>query len=186
MKKKIAALVASCALALAVSMLTACSSTEENVDAILTLLGMDSEESVVRMVLPGDYSGWLLFFFANGKAARVELKSYATTSNRRRLTGAYSDKSPLVTLLPLTEEREVVLTSTERRSLVVNTALLSPKTTRSTQGVQVMTLKPKYQVAEVCFLEDSPITNLSRYRCRSLPAAGAVLKEEDGGQMRLL
>ena len=155
-------------------------------DYLPTKLGMDSEESVVRMVLPGDYSGWLLFFFANGKAARVELKSYATTSNRRRLTGAYSDKSPLVTLLPLTEEREVVLTSTERRSLVVNTALLSPKTTRSTQGVQVMTLKPKYQVAEVCFLEDSPITNLSRYRCRSLPAAGAVLKEEDGGQMRLL
>ena len=128
----------------------------------------------------------MLFFFENGKAARVELKSYATTSNRRRLTGAYSDKSPLVALLPLTEEREVVLISVGRRALVMNTALLSPKTTRSTQGVQVMTLKGKDQLSEVTSLEESGITNLSRYRCRSLPAAGAVLKEEDGGQMRLL
>ena len=155
-------------------------------DYLPTKLSMDPEESVVSMVLPGDYSGWIFFFFANGKAARVELKSYATTSNRRKLTGAYSDKSPLVALVHLTEETELVLTSTERRSLVVNTALLSPKTTRSTQGVQVMTLKPKYQLSEVCSLEQSGITNLSRYRCRSLPGAGALLKEEDGGQMRLL
>ena len=155
-------------------------------DYLPTKLGMEPEESVVSMVLPGDYGGWLLFFFENGKAARVELKSYATTSNRRRLTGAYSDKSPLVALLPLTEEREVVLISVGRRALVVNTALLSPKTTRSTQGVQVMTLKGKDQLSEVTSLEESGITNLSRYRCRSLPAAGAVLKEEDGGQMRLL
>ena len=155
-------------------------------DYLPTKLGMEPEESVVSMVLPGDYGGWLLFFFENGKAARVELKSYATTSNRRRLTGAYSDKSPLVALLPLTEEREVVLISVGRRALVVNTALLSPKTTRSTQGVQVMTLKGKDQLSEVTSLEESGITNLSRYRCRTLPAAGALLKEEDGGQMRLL
>ena len=155
-------------------------------DYLPTKLGMEAEESVVGMVLPGDYSGWLLFFFENGKAARVELKSYATTSNRRKLTGAYSDKSPLAALLHLTEETELALISTERRCLVVNTALLSPKTTRSTQGVQVMALKPKYQLSEVCSLEASGITNLSRYRCRSLPAAGALLKEEDGGQMRLL
>ena len=155
-------------------------------DYLPTKLGMEPEESVVSMVLPGDYGGWLLFFFENGKAARVELKSYATTSNRRRLTGAYSDKSPLVALLPLTEEREVVLISVGRRALVANTALLSPKATRSTQGVQVMTLKGKDQLSEVTSLEESGITNLSRYRCRTLPAAGALLKEEDGGQMRLL
>ena len=155
-------------------------------DYLPTKLGMDAEESVVSMVLPGDYGGALLFFFENGKVARVELKSYATTSNRRKLTGAYSDKSPLVALLPLTEEQELVLISVGRRALVVNTALLSPKTTRSTQGVQVMTLKGKDQLSEVTSLEESGITNLSRYRCRSLPAAGAVLKEEDGGQMRLL
>ena len=155
-------------------------------DYLPTKLGMDAEESVVSMVLPGDYGGALLFFFENGKVARVELKSYATTSNRRKLTGAYSDKSPLVALLPLTEEQELVLISVGRRALVVNTALLAPKTTRSTQGVQVMTLKGKDQLSEVTSLEESGIINLSRYRCRSLPAAGAILKEEDGGQMRLL
>ena len=149
---------------------------------------MDSDEAVVGMVLPGDYGGWLLFFFENGKAARVELSAYATTSNRRKLTGAYSGKSPLVSLLHLREDRELVLYSTEVRALIFNTALLSPKATRTTLGVQVMTLKPKYHLAEVRTLEDSAVTNLGRYRCRAVPAAGAILKEEDGDerQMKLL
>ncbi len=155
-------------------------------DYLPSKLGMDQEESVVRMVLPGDYAGVLLFFFENGKAARVDLSAYATTSNRRKLTGAYSDKSPLTALLHLTEDRELALYSTEPRALIFNTALLSPKTTRTTQGVQVMTLKPKYHLSEVKPVEDTSITNLPRYRCRSIPAAGALLKEEDGEQMRLL
>ena len=156
-------------------------------DYLPTKLGMEPEESVVSMVLPGDYGGWLLFFFENGKAARVELKAYATTSNRRRLTGAYSDKSPLVAAPPSDGGPGAGPLSPARvGALVVNTALLSPKTTRSTQGVQVMTLKGKDQLSEVTSLEESGITNLSRYRCRTLPAAGALLKEEDGGQMRLL
>ncbi len=157
-------------------------------DYLPSKLGMDPDEAVVSMVLPGDYAGALLFFFENGKAARVDLSAYATTSNRRKLTGAYSDKSPLVALLHLKEDTELALYSTEVRALVFSTALLAPKTTRTTQGVQVMTLKPKYRLAEVRPLELSSITNLGRYRCRSLPAAGAILKEEDGDnqQMRLL
>ena len=157
-------------------------------DYLPTKLSMDPEESVVSMVLPGDYSGWIFFFFANGKAARVELKSYATTSNRRKLTGAYSDKSPLAAVVALREERELAAYSTEPRALIFSTALLAPKSTRSTQGVQVMTLKPRYRLADVRPLEDTGITNPARYRCRSLPAAGALVKEEDGEdkQMRLL
>ena len=157
-------------------------------DYLPSKLGMDPEEKVISMVLPGDYTGALLFFFENGKAARVELSAYATTSNRRKLTGAYSDKSPLASLLYLREDRELVLYSDEVRALIFNTALLAPKSTRTTQGVQVMTLKPKYHLSEVRTLEDSSITNLGRYRCRSLPAAGAILKEEDGDnqQMQLL
>ena len=155
-------------------------------DYLPSKLGMDQDESVVRMVLPGDYSGALLFFFENGKAARVDLSAYATTSNRRKLTGAYSGKSPLAALLHLTEDRELALYSTEPRALIFNTALLSPKTTRTTQGIQVMTLKPKYQLHQVMPLEESPITNLARYRCRSIPAAGAAVREEDGDQMRLI
>ena len=155
-------------------------------DYLPSKLGMEDGESVVDMVLPGDYSGAMLFFFENGKAARVELSAYATTSNRRRLTGAYSGKSPLAALIHLKEERELVLFSTEPRALIFHTALLAPKSTRTTQGVQVMTLKPKYQLSEVKALEDTSITNLPRYRCRALPAAGALLREEDGEQLRLL
>ena len=103
-------------------------------DYLPTKLGMEPEEAVVGMVLPGDYGGSMLFFFENGKAARVELSAYATTSNRRRLTGAYSDKSPLAALLHLTEDRELVLYSSDSRALIFSTALLAPKTTRSTQG----------------------------------------------------
>ena len=157
-------------------------------DYLPTKLGMDEEEKVIDLVLPGDYSGHVLFFFENGKCARVSLSAYATTSNRRKLTGAYSDKSPLAALLPLTEDKELALISTEPRALLLHTALLAPKTTRSTQGVAVMNMKPRYYLERVCTLEESGITNLARYRVRSIPAAGALLREEDQGreQMSLL
>ena len=157
-------------------------------DYLPTKLGMDEEEKVIDLVLPGDYSGHVLFFFENGKCARVSLSAYATTSNRRKLTGAYSDKSPLAALVPLTEDRELALISTEPRALLLHTALLAPKTTRATQGVAVMNMKPRYHLDRVCTLEESGITNLARYRVRSIPAAGALLREEDQGreQMSLL
>ena len=157
-------------------------------DYLPTKLGMDEEENVIDLVLPGDYSGHVLFFFENGKCARVSLSAYATTSNRRKLTGAYSDKSPLAALVPLTEDRELALISTEPRALLLHTALLAPKTTRATQGVAVMNMKPRYHLDRVCTPEESGITNLARYRVRSIPAAGALLREEDQGreQMSLL
>ena len=157
-------------------------------DYLPTKLGMDEEEKVIDLVLPGDYSGHVLFFFVNGKCARVSLSAYATTSNRRKLTGAYSDKSPLAALVPLTEDRELALISTEPRALLLHTALLAPKTTRATQGVAVMNMKPRYHLDRVCTPEESGITNLARYRVRSIPAAGALLREEDQGreQMSLL
>ena len=157
-------------------------------DYLPTKLGMDEDEKVIDLVLPGDYSGHVLFFFENGKCARVALSAYATTSNRRKLTGAYSDKSPLAALIPLTEDRELALISTEPRALLLHTALLAPKTTRATQGVAVMNMKPRYHLDRVCTPEESGITNLARYRVRSIPAAGALLREEDQGreQMTLL
>ena len=157
-------------------------------DYLPTKLGMDEEEKVIDLVLPGDYSGHMLFFFENGKCARVSLSAYATTSNRRKLTGAYSDKSPLAALLKLTEDKELALISTEPRALLLHTALLAPKTTRATQGVAVMNMKPRYHLDRVCTPEESGITNLARYRVRSIPAAGALLREEDQGreQMSLL
>jgi len=148
-------------------------------------LGMDDGESVFSLVLPGDYRGEVLFFFENGKCARVPLESYATKTNRKRLTGAYCDKSPLRALLVLTEEQNVAVFSTEGRALVFNTALLAPKTSRATQGVAVMTLKPKFRLERAAFLADTTIQNLARYRMRSIPAAGALLREEDRGERQM-
>ena len=149
-------------------------------DYLPAKLGMDEGENVVGMVLPGDYKGFLLFFFENGKCAKVELSAYRTTSNRRRLTGAYSDKSPLRTMLYLTEDCEIAVYSSEPRCLVVNTALLGVKTTRATQGVGLLTLKKNKTLDYACTLEESGVTNLARYRGRSIPATGALLRTEDG------
>ena len=154
-------------------------------DYLPAKLGMDEGESVLTAVLPGDYSGGLLFFFENGKAARVALSAYQTTSNRRKLTGAYSDKAPLACILPLTEDRELAVYSTEPRCLIFHTALLAPKTTRSTQGVAVMTLKKHYKLERVRPVEETPITHLTRYRVRALPAAGALVREEDSEEQQL-
>ena len=154
-------------------------------DYLPAKLSMDEGENVIGMVLPGDYRGYILFFFENGKVAKVELSAYRTTSNRRRLTGAYSDKSPLKTLLHITEDCEVALYSTEPRVLIFNTALLGAKSTRSTQGVAAMTLKKKYTLDYACLPDRTGIGNLARYRGRSVPAAGALLKTEDSDDKQL-
>ncbi|MCD8004433.1 MAG: DNA topoisomerase (ATP-hydrolyzing) subunit A [Oscillospiraceae bacterium] len=153
-----------------------------------TRLGFDEGENPLWACLAGDYGGHLLFFFENGKAARVELAAYQTQTRRRRLTGAYSDKSPLVSALVLKEDMEVAVCSTEGRAVVFHTACLNPKSTRSTQGVAVMTLKPKYKLAWAAPLGQTAIQNPARYRARSLPIAGALLKDVDRGeeQMSLL
>jgi len=110
---------------------------------------------------------------------------YATKTNRRKLTGAYSDKSPVCAILPLAEDRELAAFTSEGRALIFSTALLSPKTSRATQGVAVVNMKPKYHLDTVKPLEETAIRNLSRYRVRSVPAAGALLREEDRGEKQL-
>ena len=154
-------------------------------DYLPAKLGMDAGENVVFLCLPGDYSGALLFFFENGRAARVALSAYATTSNRRKLTGAYCDKFPLVHIEQLAEDTELALETSEPRALLVHTALLAPKTTRSTQGVQVMNIKPKYRLERVLRAESCGITNAARYRTRTIPAAGALLRPEDSEEKQL-
>ena len=154
-------------------------------DFLPTKLGMDPGESFVWACLTSDYSGHILFFFENGKVARVEVAAYQTQTKRKKLTGAYSDKSPLAAAIHIKEDLEVAVTSTEGRCLVFHTAALTPKTTRSTQGVNVMTLKPKWKVESARPLADTTIVNAARYRARSLPVAGALLKEEDRGEEQI-
>ena len=143
-------------------------------------LGMDQGEMVRQVILPGDYKGFVLFFFENGKVAKVPLSAYETKTNRRRLTGAYSDKSPLVAVMALDTDEQIVLYTTDNRAAVISTALLLPKTTRNTIGVSVVSLKKKAALARIARLDDSGIMNVSRYRCRTIPTAGALLKEEVG------
>ena len=155
-------------------------------DFLPAKLSMDEGESVLAVILPGDYRGSLLFIFENGKAARVDLSGYATKSNRRKLTGAYSDKSPVKAMFLLQDgERELVLYSSDGRALIFSTAQLAVKTTRATQGVAVMTLRKNKILEQAIPLEESTIQNQARYRVRSLPAAGAILRPEDAPEPQL-
>ena len=148
-------------------------------DYLPSKLAMDDGESVTAVCLPGDYRGYVLFFFENGKVAKVALTAYQTVTNRRKLTGAYSDKSPLRSVLCLPEDEETVIYATDGRAVVFSTAQLLPKTTRSTQGVAVMTLRKKSAVERACLLAESTISNPARYRARSLPSSGAILRGEE-------
>ena len=148
-------------------------------------LGFDEGESFFDAIFPGDYSGNLLFVFENGKCAKVELSGYATKTNRRKLTGAYSDKSSLVAVLELSQEQELALYASDGRTLIFSTALLAPKTTRATQGVAVMALKKNAKLVRVRTLADSAIGNQARYRAKSLPAAGALLRQEDTEEQQI-
>ena len=150
-----------------------------------TKLGFEEGESVVSLILPGDYTQHILLVYENGKVGRVPLDCYATKTNRKRLTAASSDKAPLVCVLALPEETECALFTSEERAVVFSTACLQPKTTRNTQGVAVARMKPKYRVTRAALLRDTDIKNAARYRVRSIPALGALLKEEDLGHEQL-
>ncbi len=148
-------------------------------------LGMEPGEAVVKVVLPGDYSGFVLFFFENGKAAKVPLSAYETKTNRKKLTGAYSDKSPLRCILSMTADEPVVVYSTDNRALLCSTALLLPKTTRATQGVAVLALRKKAALDFALPLGQSNLKNEARYRAKALPAAGAILKPEEAPEEQI-
>ena len=142
-------------------------------------LGFEADEKLLYVLLPGDYKGHVLFFFENGKVAKVPVNAYETKANRRKLTGAYSDKSTLVGAMLLNADAQVAVYTTDGRCVVFSTAQLLPKTTRNTQGVAVVSLKKKATVRTAVEAEASGIVNLSRYRTRTLPSAGALIKEED-------
>ena len=148
-------------------------------------LQMDEGENIITMIDPGDYKAHLLFFFENGKAARVELSAYETKTNRKKLVNAYSDKSPLRAVIRLSGEADLCCVSDDGRAIVFNTALLQPKTSRSAQGVAVMTLKARRTLDRAKLLEETEIKNVSRYRVRSLPAAGALLRPEDREEQQM-
>ena len=151
-------------------------------DFVAAQLKFDAGEAARYMVATADYKGFMLFCFENGKIAKVELSAYATKNNRHKLIGAYSDKSPLVAVLYMEEDGEVLLTATSGRRLLVHTGAIAPKTTRSTIGVQAMTLKGKHRLSAVQRYTAGSLTKENRYRTKNLPAAGALPLAEDYGE----
>ena len=142
-------------------------------------LGFEQGENLVSLLFCGDYKGFVLFFFENGKVAKVSMSAYETKTNRKKLTGAYSDKSPLVKAVALDTDEQMVVYSTDGRAAIFSTAQLLPKTTRNTQGVAVLTLKKKAVLSDAVLLAESGIVSESRYRTKTIPSAGAILREED-------
>ena len=144
-------------------------------------LGFEPGENLLQVILTADYQGFMLFFFENGKVAKVPLSAYETKTNRKKLTGAFCDKSPIRTITALEEDAQMVIYSSDGRAAIFSTAQLLPKTTRNTQGVAVLTPKKKAILDRAALLEGSGIVNESRYRSKTIPTAGALLKEEDTG-----
>ncbi len=142
-------------------------------------LEMDEGENVVYMVVTNDYKGYMMFFFDNGKTAKVTLSSYATKTNRKKLIKAYSDKSPLVTLMYLSDDKEIVLETTGGRCLLIDTSVISPKAMKDTQGVGCITLKKNQKLSFVRDYVQGEFVKPSRYKAKNLPSAGAVISNED-------
>ena len=154
-------------------------------DYLPSKLGMEPGENVVQVVLPGDYKGFVVFFFQNGKVAKVPMSAYETKTNRKKLTGAYSDKSPIAAIQGFAEDLQMAVYTTDGRAVIFSTAQLLPKTTRNTIGVSVVSLKKKAAVSDAVPAAESGIANPSRYRTRSIPSAGAVLKPEDAPEKQI-
>lgn len=154
-------------------------------DYVAAKLGFDEGENAVKMVATKDYKGMLLFAFENGKAAKVPLESYATKTNRKKLTGAYSDKSPLVGLLYMPGDEEVLFKASSGNMLLVHTGALALKTTRSTQGVAVLKPKKGHRLFSIERYKDGTFTNPKRYRTGSLPARGALSVNDDSKDEQL-
>ena len=148
-------------------------------DYVASRLGMEEGEVPVYMAVTTDYAGYMLFFYQNGKCAKVPLASYETKQNRKKLLKAYSDKEELACMLQMKEEAELAIYTTGNRLLLAGSALIPAKTTRDTAGVNVVTLKKNQRIAKVQPAEGLELTNPHRFRVRSLPAAGALLRQED-------
>lgn len=148
-------------------------------------LGMDEGENAVYMVATKDYKGMLLFAFENGKLAKVPLEAYQTKTNRKKLTGAYSDKSPLAGMVFFTEDKEFLLKASSGRMLLIHSGAINLKTTRSTQGVAVMKLKKGHRLFEISEYVEGTFAKPQRYRTKTLPTLGAMPANEDSTDEQL-
>ncbi len=155
-------------------------------DYIPAKLGMDEGENAVYMAVTRDFSGYMLFFFENGKAAKIDLSGYQTKTNRKKLIGAYSDASPLTAAFQIAEDGLFLLTSTNGRMLLVHTGAIGAKSTRNSQGVAVMTQKKNQFLRQVREYREGMVANPHRFQVKTLPAIGALPRAEDQGEQLTL
>ncbi len=153
---------------------------------VASALEMEQGENAVYMAATTDYKGYMLFFFENGKVAKVDLGAYETKTNRKKLIKAYCEKFPLAAVKQIKEDCELVLKSSSGKILLLNTGAVSPKTTKDTQGVGVMTQKKNHRLVSVEDYSEGMFKKPARYRTRTLPAAGAALSAEDVGEQLTL
>ncbi len=151
-------------------------------DYVASKLEMEPDENAVYMAVTTDYKGFMLFFFENGKLAKIDLSAYETKTNRKKLIKAYCEKFPVVNMFCVTEDKEYVIKSTSGRILLLNTGAIAVKTTKDSMGVSVMTLKKGHRVSSVKEYTDGEFVKPARYRTRTLPAAGATLSADDVGE----
>ena len=150
-----------------------------------TLLKMDEGESVLDMVDPQDYSGSLMLAFQNGKLAHIPMSAWQTKTYRKKLINAYSDKSPLVGIVPIEKETDLLLMTDDGRALIVNSTLISVKPTRNSQGITVLTLRGKKKLLSIQPYQEGDLKDPTRYRARNLPKAPVAMKPEDRGEEQL-
>lgn len=155
-------------------------------DYVASKLEMEPDENAVYMAVTTDYKGFMLFFFENGKLAKIDLSAYETKTNRKKLIKAYCEKFPVVNMFCVTEDKEYVMKSTSGRILLLNTGAIAVKTTKDSMGVSVMTLKKGHRVSSVKEYTDGEFVKPARYRTRTLPAAGATLAADDVGEQLTL
>ncbi len=155
-------------------------------DYVASKFEMEPDENAVYMAVTTDYKGFMLFFFENGKLAKIDLSAYETKTNRKKLIKAYCEKFPLVNMFCVTEDKEYVMKSTSGRILLLNTGAIAVKTTKDSMGVSVMTLKKGHRVSSVKEYTDGEFVKPARYRTRTLPAAGATLSADDVGEQLTL
>lgn len=148
-------------------------------DYVAAKLEMEEGELPVYMAVTSDYSGYMMFFFENGKAAKVSLDAYRTVTKRKKLIKAFSDKSSVAAVMQLAADEEIVVISSAGRHLLLNTAVILPKTTKDTIGVGVMTLKKGQRLMSARKYREGEFAKAYRYRAKNLPAAGALLSSED-------
>ena len=149
-------------------------------------LNFDEGESMLKAIVFTEYTGHILFCFDNGKAAKIPLAAYETKQNRKKLINAYSDKAGIVDILYLPDNRDIAFVSSVNRALVVNTAQIPEKSTKSSIGVQVQVLKKNQTVKSVSLADSLNLENPAKYRTKNIPARGSFLKDEDIAQQLTL